>query len=329
MSAGPARRAAQYLRRCCVAETFARPVVESSSDLIALTLGKRSHRHPFRQVLADQAIRILVGAALPRVVGRGEVEPHTGLALDLEVAVKLGSVVGGQCFEDETQFAPGAAKQLKHSIVQSAGGYVEQFADERVSTDPLNERGHRIAPAPVHRIDFPVSDRPPLFHGGRPLADVPLPCKPAPALLRGVALPMLLCPLPQTQMQRTAGMLLTPDVLVDRLVADTQTALAPKPSADLLGAPSLRQQVLDKHPLQGGEGASSSAPRAATVRALLRFTRTVSAVMHRGIPLQLAANGTGVSTHAPSDLGIRQRRMLRSQRGQSISLVGGDLVISQ
>ena len=53
----------------------------------------------FGQVLADQAVGVLVGAALPGVMRIGEVERHAGGVLDPGVAVELGAVVGGDGLE--------------------------------------------------------------------------------------------------------------------------------------------------------------------------------------------------------------------------------------
>lgn len=43
---------------------------------------------------------------------------------------------------------------------------------------------------------------------------------------------------------------------------------------------------------------------------------------------QLAADGARVASQLPGNLSLRESRTLRSERGQSISLFGGDLLIT-
>ena len=55
-------------------------------DAVALRLGEVLQAFPLRQVLADEAAGVRVGAALPGVVGRREVEAHAVARLPLSVA---------------------------------------------------------------------------------------------------------------------------------------------------------------------------------------------------------------------------------------------------
>jgi len=56
-------------------------------------------RHPFREILANETIRVLVRTALPPVIGRGEVDGHTGRLLNVSISVELSAVVGGDRLE--------------------------------------------------------------------------------------------------------------------------------------------------------------------------------------------------------------------------------------
>ena len=47
--------------------------VQSGSDGVTIGLGEGTHGYLFRNVLADQAVEILVGSAFPRMVGSSEV----------------------------------------------------------------------------------------------------------------------------------------------------------------------------------------------------------------------------------------------------------------
>src|SRR4029077_4912307 len=97
------------LLRGSEAEPFTRPVVKRASDGVAALLRERGHAGAFGHVLADQAVGVFIGAALPRVMRRREVERDARGALELYVVVELGAVVGGDGFEslwmtaDETQ----------------------------------------------------------------------------------------------------------------------------------------------------------------------------------------------------------------------------------
>ena len=51
------------------------------------------HGGTFRQVLANEAVGVLVGSAFPGVIWGSEVEEHAGEAFDLLVGVELGPVV--------------------------------------------------------------------------------------------------------------------------------------------------------------------------------------------------------------------------------------------
>ena len=90
---------AQLLQRGAELITFSRSVVEGAGDGIAAGLGDGLHRGSFWQVLADEPIRVFVGAPFPGVVRRSEVDRDSRRCLDLAVAVELSAVVGGDGFE--------------------------------------------------------------------------------------------------------------------------------------------------------------------------------------------------------------------------------------
>jgi len=57
-----------------VVVALAGPRMELVSDPVAVPWGQVRHAFPFRKMLAEQPLRILVAFPLPRVVGRSEVE---------------------------------------------------------------------------------------------------------------------------------------------------------------------------------------------------------------------------------------------------------------
>ena len=84
-------------------------------------LSERAHALTFRQVLTNQFVGVLVGAALPRVMRGGEVEAGGGLLFDRSVAVELGPIIDG----DGVGASPRArssrtVRRLVASIVRSA-----------------------------------------------------------------------------------------------------------------------------------------------------------------------------------------------------------------
>src|ERR1700687_4494289 len=111
-------------------------------------------------------------------------------------------------------------------------------------------------------------------------------------------------------MQRAAGVLVAPDVLVDRLVTDSERTVALEPSADLLWAEPLPKQILNQHPLLRRDLAPAPRARSPAVCPLLRFTRAICAVEARGVSSQLTADRARMPPHLPSNLGVQQRRPL-------------------
>jgi len=78
---------------------FPWPVIELERDLVAACLREASHGRTLGDVLANEAVRVLVRAAFPGVIRSGEVESGVGESLDLAITVKLGAVVDGDGLE--------------------------------------------------------------------------------------------------------------------------------------------------------------------------------------------------------------------------------------
>jgi len=92
---------------------FAWTVVQGESNLGAARLSEAPHGGALWDVLANQAVRILVSAAFPRAVRCGEVESGVGELLDLAITVKLGAVVDGDGLEQ----VPMGADQMKNAPI--------------------------------------------------------------------------------------------------------------------------------------------------------------------------------------------------------------------
>jgi hypothetical protein len=84
---------------CLPSECLARPVVEGSRDRVELVLVVAGQVGPLREVLAQQPVRVLIGAPLPGTVWVAEVDRDAGFDAQLSVLGHLGALVprSGSC----------------------------------------------------------------------------------------------------------------------------------------------------------------------------------------------------------------------------------------
>ncbi len=75
------------------AEPFSRPLIELAGKSIAVVLREPGHALARGEILPDEAVGVCVGAAFPRMMGRGEVKAGAGRLLDRRVAMELRPVV--------------------------------------------------------------------------------------------------------------------------------------------------------------------------------------------------------------------------------------------
>ena len=99
------------------AMTFPWPVVQGVGDRVAPVLGEPLHGRAFRDVLPNEAVRVLVRASFPRRVRRGEVDRYAGSSLDVFVAVELRTVVDGDGLEQTRM----CLNQLDDALVDGGG----------------------------------------------------------------------------------------------------------------------------------------------------------------------------------------------------------------
>ena len=92
-----------------VSECFAGPVVEFLGDRVEVVLGVCAQVGALGEVLAQQPVGVLVGAALPRGVRVAEVDLHVQGGRDSLVQGELASLVPGQRVAQE----PG---QVSHPV---------------------------------------------------------------------------------------------------------------------------------------------------------------------------------------------------------------------
>lgn len=178
------------------------------------------------------------------------------------------------------------------------------------------------------RVHLPVPDLLAQFHGGRTLGDVALAGE-ATALLGASVAFSPLGRLSEKKKQRSSLLLVTTDEAVDRLVADGELALAPKPATDLLGAQPLAQKPSDEFPVGGHKSLIPPGLPASSLGLVLCMACSIDAVAPRAVARELAADGASMAAHKTCNLGDGESRNLLAERSERIPLREGDLVIVQ
>ena len=159
----------QEFLRCQVAEPFSGPVVDLFRDRIALVLREMTHAGELGDVLADQAVGVFVGAALPGAVGRCEVEGDARFELDEFVVVEFRAVVGGDGCKKPRE----PSHELEGSGIGLLLGSWHELADEQVAGTALDEADDTVLGVLTDdRVDLPVVRFQAPFDGRWALADV-------------------------------------------------------------------------------------------------------------------------------------------------------------
>lgn len=283
------------------AEAFARAMVEVVSDARAEALGEVTERRTLGQVLSDEAVGVLVGAAFPGVMGRGEEDGGVESMLDGLVAVKLDSVVEGEGAHG-MGFMGEERDQASRGEV---GGGSGQRADADQAALALYDSGDAGRALPVNRVAFPVSDPAPLCDDGGALLKHPLAREASSTVILPIAFAAPLLGAPQVGPEDAAALFILPDPLVDRFVAHHGQPEAAQAAHDLFRTPAPAEQSPDQ--LEVARTIASIAPRAAAaaVRLLHREHRAVEPVVSTVIASDLAPNGAGMPMQGRRDLADR------------------------
>ena len=88
-----------YLLRRSEAMALSWPAVESMGERLAIGLGNPGHRDSFGDVLTDEAVKVLVGASFPGVIGGSEVALQGETLFQNLVVMELSAVVESDCPE--------------------------------------------------------------------------------------------------------------------------------------------------------------------------------------------------------------------------------------
>ena len=129
------------------------PRVERACDLVELGLGVAGKVGPLRQVLAEQAIRVLVGPALPRTVRIAEVDLHAGGDREATMGRQFEAAVPGERGH-EPDWQP---LHVPRERVDDRPRRAPRHTDETdVTRAPLDQRRHVGLPGADEEIALPM-----------------------------------------------------------------------------------------------------------------------------------------------------------------------------
>src|SRR3989442_1459185 len=178
-----------FLRRA-IAEPLPWPAVQFRSNPIAIVLGEVGHALALGEILAEQAVGVLVRPPFPRVVRGREVEAGGGGLLECDVLVKLGPVVD----RDGPHEARLGGDELPGPAVHCGAGALLQLSERQIpgfALDHAEDAGAGL-PGAEHRVRLPMAHLGPQFNCGRARCDRALAGDAAPAVVASVALPAAL-----------------------------------------------------------------------------------------------------------------------------------------
>ena len=109
--------------------------------------------------------------------------------------------------------------------------------------------------------------------------------------------------LAQITVQSSAASLVLPDMLVDRLVADLERAIASQQAADLFGTKIFIDERLDHVPVARGQAAVTTRTFPSCAGLFLRPFETISTVIPTAVALEFSVNRASVPIERERDLG--------------------------
>ena len=127
-------------------------MVEIVGDVIALRLRHPAHASAFGQILSQQAVEVLVAAAFPCVIRRGEVDLEREALFEQGVVVKFGAVVERERLKLAAMTADGARCRLRYRVLVAR----TQLLDDRVAGLAFYQREHAMAHVTVTLPRFHV-----------------------------------------------------------------------------------------------------------------------------------------------------------------------------
>src|SRR3954466_7203087 len=145
----------EHLIGCRKAKRLARPAVEPGGDGVEFGFRENRQGSALGEVLAQQAISVLVGAALPRRMRVGEVNAQARERGQLAMAGHLLALVVGQ---GEAQRGRHRQQAGGEAIARRLGFGVGQLDQDHLTAGPLDQRADRGTIAgPLDQIALPMS----------------------------------------------------------------------------------------------------------------------------------------------------------------------------
>jgi len=235
------------------------------------------------------------------MVWRREVTARLCRGFQFSGAVELGAVVAGEGMHGVRLLA----QQGNRAAIHGGHGPGRELAEHAIPGFPLDQTQHTV-PARVSaedRVRLPIPDPAAGVDDRGARGDRPFAGEPAATVVVAVALAALLGVPAQVQVQRAARPFVSPDMPVDRLVADPQPTLVAEAPRDLLGAPELAELGIDLGPVRCGEALIAAGAGPAGPGIGVGELGAVAVVVVGGIAADLAIERTAVAAQQPGDSG--------------------------
>ena len=294
--------------------------------------GDLAEVRPFRKILTHETVRVLVQAALPGMVRRGEEEPCTERLSHLGVTRELLPVVRRDRVDQRVQ----RQQHSEHRVADRVRRLPADQRQKRVFRRTVHQRHQRAAAAlPDDRVRLPVADPLLRLRHRRTLGDVHA-ARDVPATRMTAALPVRpLSPAAEEQVELATSLPIGADVPAGPLPARHRDALLPETAGDLLGAPAVGQPVLHQPPPLRRHLPGNRRGRAAPCRSLpLRLPVPIAAAA--AVPTHLAPDRRPVPAQLPRDGWFRKPAFPQRANlapffpGQvAVALWHGGLLVSQ
>ena len=266
------------------------------------------------QVLAQQSIGVLVGAALPGVVRRGKVNLGAQPSLQLFVGMELGAVVCGDCsYRVELP-----AKDFRRPLQRFLGSGRRKLTYSGKSAFTLHHSHHARLSRPVDCVDLPVSKPDTLLNLGRTLPNHLLARQSPPTVIPRIPLTLLFTRPAQVPPQRSTSLLVRPDPALNRLVAHRTQSFQPQPAHDLLRTIVLTQHCLHRRKMLRTVVKITPRPASTTSRVLASKLWPIVAVVVRFVPRNLPINCAAMPLQLPRYITNRTPRGLHRTNSVSI-----------
>ena len=315
-SAGYVGEAGVDFGRSAEAEAEPGAVVEFGSEGGALALSERGEVSAFGQVLSKEPIGILIGAAFPSVMGKGEVDFGVEALLESFVHMELSTVVRSDGVDGMRFVAQDVGGALEGLLRADAG----EFADAYESTLAFDHCDCGRLAAAVDGVDLPVAEPGARGDDLGSVGNHAFAGEASAAVLAGIALPASLVGAAEMAPEGAAVGSVVPDVEVDRFDAHHAGAFGPQATNDLLGTDVVPQHAFDGHEVLGDITLIPPRSAAAAVRLLHGELSAVEAIVRTAVALDLAIDGRAMPAKSGRDL--LNRVPLAAHRGDGVSFFG-------